>query len=101
MMTSVGTPHYLLGAANLPFGGDHLWEVKQPVKLAVKALLEVVQLGGKNLEVAVMRVPEASQKGRNLMVMLPVDEIEKYVAEIEEEKEKEAAAKRPAGQSSE
>ena len=92
------------------------------VKLAVKALLEVVQLGGKNLEVkavaatfnvkrtskiskfcypqvAVMRVPENDQKGKNLMVMLPVDEVEKYVTEIEEEKEKEAAAKRPAEKS--
>ena len=58
-------------------------------KLAVKALLEVVQLGGKNLEVAVMR------KGDNpkQMQMLPVETIEKYVAEIEEEKEKEAADK--------
>merc|ERR1711893_494613 len=68
-------------------------------KLAVKALLEVVQLGGKNLEVAVMRVPDNDQKGKNLMVMLPVDEVEKYVTEIEEEKEKEAAAKRPAEKS--
>ena len=58
-------------------------------KLAVKALLEVVQLGGKNLEIAVMR------KGDNpkAMTMLPVKTIEKYVAEIEEEKEKEAADK--------
>ena len=58
-------------------------------KLAVKALLEVVQLGGKNLEIAVMR------KGDNpkAMTMLPVKTIEKYVAEIEEEKEKEAAEK--------
>lgn len=57
------------------------------IKLAVKALLEVVQLGGKNLEVAVMKRGEA-------MRMMPVEEIEKYVAEIEEEKEKEAALKR-------
>ena len=46
-----------------------------------------------------MRVPENDQKGKNLMVMLPVDEVEKYVTEIEEEKEKEAAAKRPAEKS--
>ena len=58
-----------------------------PVKLAVKALLEVVQLGAKNLEVAVMK-----KGGR--MEMLPTEEIEKYCKEIEEEKEKEAAAKK-------
>ena len=67
-------------------------------KLAVKALLEVVQLGGKNLEVAVMR------KGDNpkQMKMLPVETIEKYVAEIEKEKEEEAAdkTKKKAGSSS-
>ena len=58
-------------------------------KLAVKALLEVVQLGGKNLEVAVMRKGDKPK----VMQMLPVKTIEKYVAEIEEEKEKEAADK--------
>jgi 20S proteasome subunit alpha 4 len=57
------------------------------IKLAVKALLEVVQLGGKNLEIAVM------SRG-SPMRMLALEEIEKFVAEIEEEKEKEAAAKR-------
>jgi len=60
---------------------------KGTIKLAVKALLEVVQLGGKNLEIAVM------SRGKP-MKMLALDEIETYVAEIEEEKEKEAAAKR-------
>ena len=58
-------------------------------KLAVKALLEVVQLGGKNLEVAVMRKGDTPKQ----MHMLPVAQIEKYVAEIEEEKEKEANEK--------
>merc|ERR1712018_612508 len=58
-------------------------------KLAVKALLEVVQLGGKNLEIAVMRKGDDPKA----MNMLPVKIIEKYVAEIEEEKEKEAADK--------
>merc|ERR1712112_450467 len=68
-------------------------------KLAVKALLEVVQLGGKNLEVAVMRKGDYPKQ----MQMLPVtsiEEVEKYVTEIEEEKEKEAAAKRPAEKTS-
>ena len=54
------------------------------VKLAIKALLEVVQQGGKNLEVAVMR------KGKK-MEMMKVEEIEKFVTEIEKEKEEEAA----------
>jgi len=69
------------------------------VKIAVKALLEVVQLGGKNLEVAVMRKAK-DKKEESRMVMLPVEQVEKYVTEIEEEKEKEAAAKRPAEKSS-
>ena len=57
------------------------------IKLAVKALLEVVQLGGKNLEIAVMA------KGQP-MRMMNLEEIEVYVKEIEEEKEKEAAQKK-------
>ena len=58
---------------------------------AIKALLEVVQLGGKNLEIAVMS-RDANKK--TVMKMLPLEEIESFVAEIEEEKEKEAAANR-------
>ena len=58
-------------------------------KLAVKALLEVVQLGGKNLELAIMRKGDTPRK----MQMLSVETVEKYVAEIEEEKEKEANEK--------
>lgn len=54
------------------------------IKLAIKALLEVVQQGGKNLEVAVMR------KGKP-MEMLKLEAIEAFVAEIEKEKEEEAA----------
>jgi len=69
---------------------------KGTVKLAVKALLEVVQLGGKNLEVAVMRRKQSNDETQ-AMVMLPVEEVEKYVAEIEEEKEKEAAANKRGG----
>jgi len=57
------------------------------VKLAIRALLEVVQSGGKNLEIAIM------QKGQP-MKMLEVDEIEKYVTEIEKEKEEEAEKKK-------
>merc|ERR1712053_51186 len=57
------------------------------VKLAIKALLEVVQSGGKNLEICVM---SEGQKMR----MMKVDEIEKVVAEVEKEKEEEAAQKK-------
>merc|ERR1739842_108875 len=46
------------------------------IKLAVKALLEVVQLGGKNLEIAVM------SRGQP-MRMMNLDEIEIYVKEID------------------
>lgn len=56
------------------------------VKLAIKALLEVVQSGQKNLEVAVMRKDQAMQ-------MLDAETIEKFVTIIEEENAKEKAAK--------
>uniref|UniRef100_A0A336KB86 Proteasome subunit alpha type n=1 Tax=Culicoides sonorensis TaxID=179676 RepID=A0A336KB86_CULSO len=57
------------------------------VKLAIKALLEVVQSGKKNLEIAVMRRNEP-------LKMLDPDTIEKYVDVIEKEKEEEANAKK-------
>ncbi|GJQ86579.1 hypothetical protein Trydic_g7815 [Trypoxylus dichotomus] len=57
------------------------------VKLAIKALLEVVQSGQKNLEIAVMR------RGQP-MVMLDSDTIEQYVTQIEKEKEEEAEKKK-------
>lgn len=56
------------------------------IKLAIKALLEVVQSGQKNLEVAVMRKDQP-------MKMLDLATIEKYVTTIEEEVAKEKAAK--------
>jgi len=62
------------------------------VKLAIKALLEVVQSGGKNLEICVMT---GGQKSR----MLELPEIEKIVAEVEKEKEEEAAQKKKEKQS--
>jgi len=57
------------------------------IKLAIKALLEVVQSGGKNLEVAVMR------EGSKLQ-MMQVSEIERIVKLVEKEKEEEAATKK-------
>lgn len=55
------------------------------IKLALRALLEVVQ--GKNLEVAVMR------RGQKLAI-LSEDQLTKYVSEIEKEKEEEAEKKK-------
>ncbi|XP_063699660.1 proteasome subunit alpha type-7-1 [Culicoides brevitarsis] len=57
------------------------------VKLAIKALLEVVQSGKKNLEIAVMRKDQP-------LKMLDPDTIGKYVEIIEKEKEEEANAKK-------
>lgn len=56
------------------------------IKLAIKALLEVVQ--GKNLEVAVM------EKGKKMRV-LAHEEIDKMVTLIEKEKEEELEKKKP------
>uniref|UniRef100_A0A8I3NBV3 Proteasome 20S subunit alpha 7 n=1 Tax=Canis lupus familiaris TaxID=9615 RepID=A0A8I3NBV3_CANLF len=50
------------------------------IKPVIKALLEVVQSGGKNIELAVMK------RDQPLKILNP-EEIEKYVAEIEKEKE--------------
>ncbi|KAL1021468.1 hypothetical protein UPYG_G00013710 [Umbra pygmaea] len=50
------------------------------IKLAVRALLEVVQSGGKNIELAIMKRDEP-------MKILDQQEIEEYVTTIENEKE--------------
>lgn len=60
---------------------------KETIKLAIKALLEVVQTGSKNIELAVMRRNQP-------LKMLENDEIEKYITEIEKEKEEEAEKKK-------
>jgi len=57
------------------------------VKLAIRALLEVVQSGGKNLEIAIMRHNKPMQ-------MMDVADIDKYVQEVEAEKEAEAEKKK-------
>jgi len=56
------------------------------VKLACRALLEVVEAGGKNIEVAVLRRGGALQ-------MLPDDDVEKLCTELEAEKKAAEAAK--------
>lgn len=60
---------------------------EETIKLTVKSLLEVVQTGAKNIEIAIMAA------GR-LIEMLPVEEIEFYVKNIENEKQEEAAKKK-------
>jgi len=60
---------------------------KGAVRLAICALLEVVQSGGKNLEVVLMRRGEP-------MKIMDVQEIEEYVSAIEKEKEEEAEKKK-------
>ncbi|KAJ2953825.1 hypothetical protein O0L34_g1453 [Tuta absoluta] len=60
---------------------------KGAVKLAIRALLEVVQSGQKNLEIAVMRRGQPMQ-------MLDADTINSYVSVIEKEKEEEAEKKK-------
>ncbi len=57
------------------------------IKLTIKSLLEVVQTGAKNIEIAIMAPGK-------LMEMLPVEDIESYVKGIEQEKAEEAAKKK-------
>ncbi|XP_069778681.1 proteasome subunit alpha type-7 isoform X2 [Narcine bancroftii] len=57
------------------------------IKLAIKALLEVVQSGGKNIELAIIRRNQA-------LKLLDAKEIESLVTEIEKEKEEETEKKK-------
>lgn len=60
---------------------------EETLKLTIKSLLEVVQTGAKNIEIAIMAPGK-------LLEMLPVEDIEKYVKDIETEKQEEAAKKK-------
>lgn len=57
------------------------------VRLAIKSLLEVVQTGAKNIEIALMAPGKTVE-------MLSVEEIEGFVKNIEQEKQEEAAKKK-------
>lgn len=57
------------------------------IRLAIKSLLEVVQTGAKNIEIAIMAPGKTIE-------MLPVEDIETYVKTIEQEKQEEAAKKK-------
>lgn len=57
------------------------------IRLAIKSLLEVVQTGAKNIEIAIMAPGKTVE-------MLPVENIENYVKAIEQEKQEEAAKKK-------
>ena len=60
---------------------------EETIRLSVKSLLEVVQTGAKNIEIAIMAPGKPVE-------MLPMEEIEKYVKTIEQEKKEEAAKKK-------
>jgi 20S proteasome subunit alpha 4 len=62
-------------------------ERDETIKLTVKSLLEVVQTGAKNIEIAVMAPGKTIE-------MLAVDDIESYVKSIETEKQEEASKKK-------
>jgi 20S proteasome alpha/beta subunit len=62
------------------------------IKLALQGILEVVQTGSKNIDVAVM-TPVLT------LNLLTADEIEVFIKEIEREKEAEAERKRLAAAS--
>lgn len=57
------------------------------IQLTIKSLLEVVQTGAKNIEIAIMAPGKT-------MELLPGDQIEAYVKSIETEKQEEAAKKK-------
>jgi 20S proteasome subunit alpha 4 len=57
------------------------------IKLTIRSWLDVVQTGAKNIEIAIMAPGK-------LLEMLPVEDIEEYVKNIEQEKVEEAAKKK-------
>ena len=63
---------------------------EETIKLTVKSLLEVVQTGAKNIEIALMA------PGKTLE-MLPVEDIERYVESINAEKQEEQQSRRGRG----
>lgn len=69
------------------YNTEDMADEEKVIKLAIRALLEVVQSGSKNLELAIMRCGQS-------MKMLEVEEIEKHVAAVEKEKEEEAEKKK-------
>lgn len=60
---------------------------EKTIQLAIKSLLEVVQTGAKNIEIAIMAPGKP-------MELLPVEDIENHVKNIEQEKQEEAAKKK-------
>ena len=60
---------------------------EETIRLTIKSLLEVVQTGAKNIQIAVMAPGK-------VMEMLSTDDIESYVKRIETEKQEEAAKKK-------
>ncbi|BHF70219.1 Proteasome subunit alpha type-7 [Sparganum proliferum] len=66
------------------------------IKMAVKALVEVVQTGAKHMELAVMRAKKPTKSGDSFVEwkMLNYEEIDKYVQAIEKEREEEAEKKK-------
>jgi 20S proteasome subunit alpha 4 len=81
---------------------------EETIKLTVKSLLEVVQTGAKNIEIAIMepgKEMEVCLSGFTSIVthadhneqMMSVEDIEGYVKDIEKEKQEEAARKKTRG----
>jgi len=66
---------------------DPVLNEEEAVKLAVLALLEVVESGSKNIEIAVMRKDTGIQ-------FLPNEKVVEIVKQIEEEKEKSGKGKK-------
>lgn len=60
---------------------------EQTIKLAIKSLLEVVQTGAKNIEIALM-------EGHGKVRSMELAEIEEVVKEIETEREADAERRR-------
>ena len=66
---------------------------EEAVKLSVRALLEVVQMGASYLEVVVLE-PSEERAGHATVTRLPADDVARLVQMVEQEKAQEAERKK-------
>lgn len=78
------------------YSEDNVDSEEKTLKLAVKALSEVVQSGAQNVEIAVM-TRDKQKPGGVAYRFLPVEEIEKVLKVVDEEKQAEAELRKQQG----
>jgi len=75
------------------YSAEEVSDERKTLKLALKALSEVVQSGAQNIEIACMRFDTKKREKVNYR-LVPVDEIESLLKDVEQEKATEAEQQR-------